>query len=149
MSDPINPQHYQSHPSGVECIAITEHMPFCIGNAIKYLWRAGQKDDAPAIQDYEKAIWYIQREIDRQKRLQPVPLSSHSETEKTPTAPTVEQEWREMEGDEYPDGRKGDQIRHKDGLWSNSWQCGKKTACDLGWRCRTKRPREETTKPSE
>ena len=52
--DNINhPQHYTSHPSGVECIDIIEHYPFNIGNAIKYLWRAGRKGDA--IEDLEKA----------------------------------------------------------------------------------------------
>lgn len=63
--DPVNhPSHYTSHPSGVECIQITEHFSFCIGNAIKYLWRADQKD---GIQDLEKASWYINREIERRK----------------------------------------------------------------------------------
>lgn len=55
--DPANhPSHYTSHPSGVECIQITEHMGFNIGNTIKYLWRAGLKDSQPAIQDLEKAL---------------------------------------------------------------------------------------------
>ena len=35
-ADPINPSHYRDHPSGVECITITQHENFCIGNAIKY-----------------------------------------------------------------------------------------------------------------
>ena len=66
MGDPVNhPQHYTAHPSGVECIQITEHMGFCIGNAVKYLWRADLKGDA--IQDLEKARWYIEREIARRK----------------------------------------------------------------------------------
>lgn len=64
-SDPVNhPPHYTSHPSGVECIAITEHMNFCLGNAIKYLWRAGLKAQTP-IEDLKKARWYIDREIAR------------------------------------------------------------------------------------
>lgn len=63
-SDPVNhPPHYTGHPSGVECITVTEHHNFCIGNAIKYLWRAGSKGDA--VQDLRKAIWYIEREINR------------------------------------------------------------------------------------
>ena len=41
-----HPRHYTSHPSGVECIDITRHYCFSIGNAIKYLWRAGLKQDA-------------------------------------------------------------------------------------------------------
>lgn len=69
--DPVNrPKHYTAHPSGVECIQITEHMNFCIGNAVKYLWRAGLKGDA--LEDLEKARWYIDREIDRRKR-KPMP----------------------------------------------------------------------------
>ena len=64
MNDPVNhPKHYTSHPSGVECIRVTEHMGFCIGNAIKYLWRADEKGNA--LEDLKKAAWYIQREIDR------------------------------------------------------------------------------------
>lgn len=63
MNDNVNhPSHYTSHPSGIECIQITEYMDFCIGNAIKYLWRAGGKNDE--VEDLKKAIWYIQRKID-------------------------------------------------------------------------------------
>lgn len=66
MSDPVNhPVHYTSHPSGVECIAITEHMSFNVGNAIKYLWRADEKG-AP-IEDLQKARWYVDREIARRQ----------------------------------------------------------------------------------
>jgi hypothetical protein len=64
--DQVNhPKHYTQHPSGVECISITEHMGFCLGNAIKYIWRADLKNDA--IEDLEKAAFYIRREIDRRK----------------------------------------------------------------------------------
>ena len=63
MNENINPDHYKNHPSGVECIQITEHFNFCKGNAIKYIWRAGSKDDE--VEDIEKAIWYLQREIKR------------------------------------------------------------------------------------
>jgi hypothetical protein len=62
MNDPVNhPAHYTSHPSGLECIQITEHMGFCLGNAMKYIWRADLKADA--IEDLQKAVWYINREI--------------------------------------------------------------------------------------
>ena len=64
MNDPVNhPKHYIEHPSGVECIEITEHMNFCVGNAIKYLWRAGLKGEQ--VEDLRKARWYIDREIAR------------------------------------------------------------------------------------
>jgi uncharacterized membrane protein len=56
-----HPPHYTAHPSGVECIKITEHMGFCLGNAVKYIWRADLKGDA--VEDLEKARWYIDREI--------------------------------------------------------------------------------------
>jgi hypothetical protein len=63
-----NPRHYTEHPSGVECIQITEHMGFNLGNAIKYIWRADLKNDA--IEDLRKAKWYIDREL--QKRVKNV-----------------------------------------------------------------------------
>lgn len=62
--DSVNhPKHYNEHPSGVECIQVAEHMNFCRGNALKYLWRAGEKHDE--VEDLRKAIWYINREIER------------------------------------------------------------------------------------
>lgn len=65
-ADPVAcPAHYTSDPSGVECIDITRHRNFNIGNAFKYLWRAGLKDTATHIQDLKKAAWYIQDEINR------------------------------------------------------------------------------------
>jgi len=65
LSDNVNyPQHYTSHPSGVECIEITEHMSFCVGNAVKYLWRADLKHKGDGgIEDLRKARFYIEREI--------------------------------------------------------------------------------------
>jgi hypothetical protein len=69
MTDPVNhPKHYTTHPSGVECIQITEHMGFNLGNAIKYLWRAGLKDGEDELKDLKKAIWYINRELERRSK---------------------------------------------------------------------------------
>jgi hypothetical protein len=66
--DSVNhPKHYTSHPSGVECIAITRHMGFNLGNALKYIWRVDDKDDP--IEQLEKAIWYLQDEIKKRKGL--------------------------------------------------------------------------------
>lgn len=66
MGDSVNhPEHYNSHPSGVECITIVEYMSFNLGNAIKYLWRAGLKGGVPKVEDLRKAVWYIEREIGR------------------------------------------------------------------------------------
>jgi Protein of unknwon function (DUF3310) len=60
-----NPEHYTSDPSGVECIEITRHRNFNVGNAIKYLWRAGLKDNGKHIEDLQKAVFYIEDEIER------------------------------------------------------------------------------------
>ena len=64
MNDPVNhPKHYTEHPSGVECIEITEHFNFNKGNAIKYIWRSADK--GKEVEDLRKARWYIDREIAR------------------------------------------------------------------------------------
>lgn len=60
-----HPRHYTSHPSGIECIQITEHLSFCIGNAFKYLWRANLKGGP---QDLEKSIWYLRRALTTEPR---------------------------------------------------------------------------------
>lgn len=69
-NDSVNhPSYYTSDPSGVECITVTRHRDFCVGNAIKYLWRAGLKKDASMedrqkeIEDLKKAVWYINDKI--------------------------------------------------------------------------------------
>ncbi len=63
--DSVNrPKHYNIHPSGVECIQITEHMGFCLGNAMKYIWRADEKN---GVEDLRKAVWYLEREISKRK----------------------------------------------------------------------------------
>lgn len=63
--DQVNhPKHYNSHPSGIEVIQITEHMNFCLGNAVKYILRHEYKG---GVQDLQKAIWYLEREIKRIK----------------------------------------------------------------------------------
>lgn len=61
--DYINPSHYNTHPSGVECIDVCENLNFCQGNAFKYLWRMGDKPDQPVERDAEKAIWYLERDF--------------------------------------------------------------------------------------
>jgi hypothetical protein len=57
-----HPPHYTHHPSGIECIQVTEHMNFNLGNAVKYIWRHDKKN---GVEDLEKARWYIGREIHR------------------------------------------------------------------------------------
>lgn len=67
--DPVNhPSHYTNHPSGIECIDVTRHMSFNLGNVVKYVWRAGLKDQTPTVQDLEKAAWYLNDEIERRRR---------------------------------------------------------------------------------
>ena len=66
VHDSVNhPSHYTSSPSGVECIQITRHMNFNLGNVVKYLRRAGLKDRAPTLQDLKKAAWYLNDEIQK------------------------------------------------------------------------------------
>ena len=61
-----HPSHYTKHPSGVECIEITQWMNFCLGNAMKYIWRADLKGNS--VEDLRKAIFYLNREIDRRSK---------------------------------------------------------------------------------
>jgi len=67
----IDPAHYRSDPSGIECIEIVRHRNFNVGNAMKYLWRAGLKEHPgqsareKEIEDLKKARWYLADEIER------------------------------------------------------------------------------------
>ena len=87
MSDATNPDHYRSHPSGVECITVTEHFGFCIGNAIKYLWRADLKHDDGGLEDLRKAAWYIDREIKRREAANTPDRPTTPEPETSPAKP--------------------------------------------------------------
>lgn len=67
-NDKVNrPKHYTSHPSGIECIEITRHLNFNLGNVVKYVWRSGLKDEKSLIEDLQKAQWYLSDEIARLK----------------------------------------------------------------------------------
>jgi hypothetical protein len=68
MSAVDHAPHYNGHPSGIECITVVEHMGFNVGNAVKYLWRADLKGNA--LEDLEKARWYVAREIERRTRVE-------------------------------------------------------------------------------
>lgn len=70
-----HPSHYNSLPAvcsacgdSIECIEVVRHMNFNLGNAMKYLWRAGEKNKDTEIQDLEKAVWYIEDQIEMLKR---------------------------------------------------------------------------------
>lgn len=68
-ADKVNhPKHYNSHPSGIECIQVTEYMGFNLGNAVKYIWRADLKGDR--LEDLKKAEFYVKREIQRIQNLE-------------------------------------------------------------------------------
>lgn len=65
VEDVVNhPSHYTSHPSGIECIQVVEHMSFNLGNVIKYCWRSDHKN---GLEDLKKARWYLDREIQRRE----------------------------------------------------------------------------------
>lgn len=60
MTDNVNhPSHYEAN-GPFECIELTQHYDFCLGNAIKYVWR--HNDKGHSIEDLNKALWYIERE---------------------------------------------------------------------------------------
>lgn len=54
-----HPSHYNNRGIGYECIDLTRYQTFCVGNAIKYLWRC--KDKGNPLEDLEKARWYATR----------------------------------------------------------------------------------------
>lgn len=60
-----HPDHYQA--KGMEAIDVIEayNLNFSLGSAIKYILRAGKKPGESSIEDLNKAIWYLQREVDR------------------------------------------------------------------------------------
>jgi len=65
-NDKVNhPTHYNKHPSGVECIEVAEWWSFNLGSVLKYIWRW---QDKGGIEDLEKALWYLNREIERAKK---------------------------------------------------------------------------------
>lgn len=66
VNEQVNhPKHYNSHPSGIECIDIVRHHNFNVGNVIKYLWRQGLKEGNSDLQELKKASWYLNDEINR------------------------------------------------------------------------------------
>lgn len=60
--DVVNhPKHYAGYPATIECIDVTRHLPFALGNAVKYIWRAGKKGGLEqGIEDLRKARWYLE-----------------------------------------------------------------------------------------
>lgn len=70
LGGPVNhPRHYNTHPAGIECVDVNEHMTANIAAAVKYVWRAGLKPDESHDKDLAKAVWYIERERSRVRKL--------------------------------------------------------------------------------
>lgn len=67
MSNVSHPKHYNQ--GKIEVIEFIEdkQMGFHLGNAIKYISRAGKKDPSKTVEDLQKAIWYIERQIELEK----------------------------------------------------------------------------------
>ena len=65
MSAVEHPAHYGGADNPYEAIKVIEawSLDFCLGNAVKYISRAGKKDPAKEREDLEKARWYIDRRI--------------------------------------------------------------------------------------
>lgn len=62
FNDPVNhPSHYTDGPNlgRLECLDITRWLPFDLGNAFKYVWRAGKKNPEKMVEDLEKAKFYL------------------------------------------------------------------------------------------
>ena len=64
-----HPTHYGGKDNPYEAIKVIEawDLGFCLGNTVKYIARCGKKDNE--IQELEKALWYLKREIKRRKEL--------------------------------------------------------------------------------
>ncbi len=64
QNDAVNhPSHYTD--GNIECIDYIEDkgFPYHLGNAVKYITRAGKKDPEKTVEDLRKAVWYIERYI--------------------------------------------------------------------------------------
>jgi hypothetical protein len=85
-NDPVNhPAHYTSHPSGIETIEITRHLSFNLGNSIKYILRSPYK--GRAIEDLQKAVWYLNDQIrllQSPTPYEPISPSNHDPCESSP-----------------------------------------------------------------
>ena len=68
MSSVNHPSHYRSS-TGHEAIDVIEawELDFSLGNAVKYISRAGKKSPEKEIEDLEKAVWYVNRRIQKLK----------------------------------------------------------------------------------
>lgn len=68
MNDPVNhPSHYTDGKIEVIDFIEDKQLGFCLGNAVKYISRAGKKNPDKEIEDLEKARWYLDRQISNLK----------------------------------------------------------------------------------
>lgn len=70
IAEKVNhPLHYGGTHNPYEAIKVIEawDLGFCLGNVVKYISRAGKKDSSKEIEDLEKALWYLEREIKNKK----------------------------------------------------------------------------------
>lgn len=76
-----HPSHYGGKDNVYECIKVIDawNLNFCLGTAVRYICRAGQKPDNPDIQDLEKAIWYLQHEVEMRKNQKLIDLANKDE----------------------------------------------------------------------
>lgn len=64
MHDPVNnPAHYTDGKIEVIDFIEDKQLGFHLGNAVKYIARAGKKDPAKTVEDLKKAKWYLERHI--------------------------------------------------------------------------------------
>lgn len=91
MSQVHHPEHYKTSKSGIECIEIVEYMPFSLGNAFKYLYRRGDKENE--VQDLQKAIKYLEFAKDSHDIIKPEfpPTIRHEVIEKITTVASCEE----------------------------------------------------------
>ncbi len=76
--DPVNhPSHYTDGKIEVIDFIEDKKLGFHLGNAVKYISRAGKKDPGKEIEDLEKAVWYVNRRIEQLKKQQETVLTYH------------------------------------------------------------------------
>lgn len=86
MSNQVNhPKHYGGSENTYEAIKVIEAwgLGFCLGNVVKYISRAGKKDKTKLVQDLEKAIWYLNREVENLKNVEKVELTNNEKPKYT------------------------------------------------------------------
>lgn len=61
--NPIKPDYYNDTKIAPIDVIEDRDLDFCLGSALKYIKRAGKKENNPSVQDLKKVIWYIERRI--------------------------------------------------------------------------------------